>query len=263
MKNLKLFFFIIIHFTTELIFAQQIDIDFNQGKKNENTFSFKVIEQGIIGISSIGHIDSTIEVVKIKYGLKEGFTSSFSLFTTKTLLALNKNDKLNTFSHIINPTGGAYNATIMNSFPLRKSDKSNSHLGLRIGKKIVKGQAIYNSYKNKSFFENFLSLGYVYKRIIAEEAIENNSLYLWSFPNIFITHASEEKRKQFFDNYLKSYTCGYGFELGIQYNQSLKIILIGNQILNGIIESELNKFNLRLSLAYRFTEIRQLFRSKN
>jgi len=51
---------------------------------------------------------------------------------------------------------------------------------------------------------------------------------------------------------LKSLSKGYGFEIGIQYNRSMKIILIGNKILDTMKKSKLNKIVFQLSISYRF-----------
>ena len=55
----------------------------------------------------------------------------------------------------------------------------------------------------------------------------------------------------FFDNDLKSLSKGYGLEIGVQYNRSLKIILNGNKILYAMKNSELNKIIFQLSISYK------------
>ena len=62
----------------------------------------------------------------------------------------------------------------------------------------------------------------------------------------------KKNREIFFDNELKSLSKGYGFEIGIQYNRSLKIMLIGNKVLDAMKNSKLNKMIFQLSISYRF-----------
>ena len=64
--------------------------------------------------------------------------------------------------------------------------------------------------------------------------------------------SSQENRTLFFNDELPSLAYGYGLELGLEYNSQLKLILIGQQLVNATPESDFGKFVLRLSLTYRF-----------
>jgi len=91
-----------------------------------------------------------------------------------------------------------------------------------------------------------------WQKKIIDDPLNNNSLYFWSYTNLFFSKSLKKNRELFFDNELKSLSSGYGLEFGLQYNRSLKILLIGNKILNAKKKSKLNKIIFQLSISYRF-----------
>ena len=244
--------FIIFLFVNQFIFSQQLDFDFYTGEKKETkSFSFKYIQQGILNLDSNANISATIEAFKLSYKTKNNFNSYLTLFSTRTFFSGKKNDKLNTLSSILNPLGGRFNITIHNLIPIKVKQDFNSSLGIKIGKKLIEAQAIYFPLDNKAFFENYINIGSLIQKKIIDDPLNNTSLFFWSYTNLFLTKSLKKNRKIFFDNELNSLSKGYGFEIGIQYNKSFKIMLIGNKILDTMKNSKLSKIVFQLSISYK------------
>ena len=245
----KVIFFL---FVNQFIFSQQLDFDFYIGERKETkTFSFKYIQQGILNLDSNTNISATIEAFKLSYKTKNNFNSYLTLFSTRTFFSGKKNDKLNTLSSILNPLGGRFNITIHNLIPIKVKQDFNSSLGIKIGKKLIEAQAIYFPLDNKAFFENYINIGSLIQKKIIDDPLNNTSLFFWSYTNLFLTKSLKKNREIFFDNELKSLSKGYGFEIGIQYNRSLKIMVIGNKILDTMKNSKLSKIVFQLSISYK------------
>jgi len=243
----------ILLFINQFIFSQQLDFDFYIGEKKETkSFSFKYIQQGILNLDSNTNISATIEAFKLSYKPKNNFNSYLTLFSTRTFFSGKKDYKLNTLSSILNPFGGKYNINIHSLIPIKVKEDFNSSLGIKIGKKFIEAQAIYFPLDNKAFFENYINIGSLIQKKIIDDPLNNTSLFFWSYTTLFLTKSLKKNRKIFFDNELKSLSKGYGFEIGIQYNRSMKIILIGNKILDTMKKSKLNKIVFQLSISYRF-----------
>jgi len=155
-------------------------------------------------------------------------------------------------SHVLNPIGGTLNINLLNLFPLKVKEDYNSNLAIKIGKKLIEAEAIYLPLNNKAFFENYFNIGSLIQKKIIDDPLNNTSLYFWSYTNLFLSNSLKKNRELFFDNDLKPLSNGYGFEIGLQYNRSIKILLIGNQILNANKKSKLNKMIFQLSISYRF-----------
>ena len=248
-KNFAFLFFLINQFT----FSQQIDFDFYTGEKKESkSFSFKFIQQGIVNINSYANISASIEAFKLSYKSINNFNSYLTLFSTRTFFSGKKDDKLNTLSTILNPIGGTLNINFQSLIPIKVKEDFNSSLGVKIGKKFIEAQAIYFPLDNKAFFENYINLGSLIQKKIIDDPLNNTSLFFWSYTNLFLTKSLKKNREIFFENELKSLSKGYGFEIGLQYNRSMKIIVIGNKILNTMKKSKLNKMIFQLSISYRF-----------
>ncbi len=248
-KKILFLFFLINHFA----FSQQLDFDFYSGGEKENkNFSVKFIQQGILNINSYTNISASIEALKVSYKSKNNFNSYLTFFSTRTFFTGNKDDKLNTLSTVLNPIGGTLNINIQSLIPIKVKEDFNSSLGIKIGKKFIEAQAIYFPLDNKAFFENYLNLGSLIQKKIIDDPLNNTSLYFWSYTNLFLSKSLKKNREIFFDNELKSLSNGYGFEIGLQYNRSMKILLIGNKILNTKKKSKLNKMIFQLSISYRF-----------
>ena len=245
--------FIVLLFINQFVFSQQLDFDFYTGEKKETkSFSFKYIQQGILNLDSNANISATIEAFKLSYKTKNNFNSYLTLFSTRTFFSGKKNDKLNTLSSILNPLGGRFNINIHTLIPIKVKEDFNSSLGIKIGKKLIEAQAIYFPLNNKAFFENYINIGSLIQKKIIDDPLNNTSLFFWSYTNLFLTKSLKKNREIFFENELKSLSKGYGFEIGLQYNRSMKIIVIGNKILNTMKKSKLNKMIFQLSISYRF-----------
>ena len=244
--------FIIFLFVNQFIFSQQLDFDFYTGEKKETkSFSFKYIQQGILNLDSNANISATIEAFKLSYKTKNNFNSYLTLFSTRTFFSGKKDDKLNTLSSILNPIGGTLNINLQSLIPIKVKEDFNSSLGVKIGKKFIEAQAIYFPLNNKAFFENYINLGSLIQKKIIDDPLNNTSLFFWSYTNLFLTKSLKKNREIFFDNELKSLSKGYGFEIGIQYNRSLKIMVIGNKILDTMKNSKLSKIVFQLSISYK------------
>ena len=244
--------FIVLLFINQFIFSQQLDFDFYSGEKKETkSFSFKYIQQGILNLDSNVNISATIEAFKLSYKTKNNFNSYLTLFSTRTFFSGKKNDKLNTLSRVLNPLGGRFNITIHNLIPIKVKEDFNSSLGIKIGKKLIEAQAIYFPLNNKAFFENYINIGSLIQKKIIDDPLNNTSLFFWSYANLFLTKSSKKNREIFFDNELKSLTKGYGFEIGVQYNRSLKIMLIGNKALDAMKNRKLSQIIFQLSISYK------------
>ena len=244
--------FIVLLFINQFVFSQQLDFDFYTGEKKETkSFSFKYIQQGILNLDSNANISATIEAFKLSYKTKNNFNSYLTLFSTRTFFSGKKNDKLNTLSSVLNPLGGRFNITLHNLIPIKIKEDFNSSLGIKIGKKLIEAQAIYFPLDNKAFFENYINIGSLIQKKIIDDPLNNSSLFFWSYANLFLTKSSKKNREIFFDNELKSLSKGYGFEIGIQYNRSLKIMLIGNKALDAIKNPKLSQLIFQLSISYK------------
>ena len=245
--------FVFILLISQFVFSQQLDFDFYSGEKKEsNNISFKFIQQGIVNINSFSNISASIEAFKLSYKSINNFNSYLTLFSTRTFFSGKKDDKLNTLSTVLNPFGGTLNINIHSLIPIKVKEDFNSSLGVKIGKKLVEARAIYLPLNNRAFFENYFNLGSLIQKKIIDDPLNNTSLFFWSYINFFLTKSSKKNREIFFDNKLKPLSNGYGFEIGLQYNRSMKILLIGNKILNTEKKSKLNKMIFQLSISYRF-----------
>ena len=231
--------------------SQLLEIDYDLGKKEESSFRVHILRYGIIGVSSLQHLDLTSEVLKFKYDAKKGTHLSFSVFGTRTIWSGNKKDALNTFDIVMNPIGGTINGNLFASFPIYRTDTKNSKIGLSIGKKWVQGPMLPN-FKNNAFFDNYGRLGLIYQSLLAEDPLQNTNLYFWGFPHSQFHHATAENRKIFFNNEIDPFSYGYGLEIGLEYNSKFKLVLLSQQMLNISNESDFKSFITRLILAYRF-----------
>ena len=53
------------------------------------------------------------------------------------------------------------------------------------------------TFKNSSFIENYGRLGWIYQKILAEDALTNSTLIFWAFPSLIFHQISEENIKTF------------------------------------------------------------------
>lgn len=231
--------------------GQLIELDYTYEKREESSFRIHLIRYGMIGISSLQHLDFSAEIIKMRYNAKNGFSLGFSVFSTQTLWRGNKVDELNTFDFLMNPIGGTVNGNFFVKIPLKRSKINNSNIGVSLGTKWIEGPPAPN-FQSNSFFDHYTRLGWLYQRLLAEDALTNSSLSFWAFPHIQFHRSSAESRKLYFNNQIDPLAQGYGVELGIEYNTQLKITLHGQQLLNTDPQGEFNRFISRLIVAYRF-----------
>ena len=231
--------------------AQLVELDYSKDKRKESSLRVHFVRQGIIGISSLQHLDLSAEIFKVRFDGKKGAHISFTIYGTQTLWKGNKIDALNTFDFVMNPIGGTANGNFFTSFLLSKKQNSSSKIGISIGTKWIEGQPL-PSFRSSTFFDNYSRVGWVYQCLLAEDPLQNTSLYFWSNPNLLLHQSSNESRGLFFNNELSPIAYGYGIEMGLEYNSQLKLILIGQQLINVTPESDFGKFIFRLSIAYRF-----------
>jgi len=231
--------------------SQLLELDFTSEKKEERSFKIHLIRYGIVGLSSLQHFDLTAELLKMRYDAKNGLYVGFTIFGTRTIWQGNKLDGLNTFDFLMNPIGGTVHGNFFGRLPLKRSKIQNSNIGLSIGSKWIQGPPVPN-FRNNSFLDHYLRLGWVQQRLLAEDALTNSSLSFWTFPHIQFHQSSSESRSIYFDDQIDSLAQGYGIELGIEYNTQLKITLYGQQLLNTDPQGDFNRFVTRLIVAYRF-----------
>ena len=115
----------------------------------------------------------------------------------------------------MNPIGGDINTNLFFSYPLSKKELQNTKIALSIGKKWIQGQPLPN-FQNDSFFDNYGRFGFIYQSTIAEDPINNSSLFFWTFPSLIIHQGTEESRRQFFNSNLDPFAYGYAIELGLE-----------------------------------------------
>ena len=122
-----------------LTYGQLLEIDYTQGKREESSFRVQLVRTGIVGVSSLQHLDLTLEALKLRYDAKNGNHYAFTLYGTQTLWRGNRVDALNTFDFLMNPTGGAINGTLFFSFPLSQKELQHTKIGLSVGKNGSRG----------------------------------------------------------------------------------------------------------------------------
>ena len=101
--------------------AQLVELDYSKDKRKESSLRVHFIRQGIIGISSLQHLDLSAEIFKVRYDGKKGAHISFTIYGTQTLWKGNKIDALNTFDFVMNPIGGTANGTFSLAFYFQKN----------------------------------------------------------------------------------------------------------------------------------------------
>ena len=77
-----------------------------------------LIRTGIVGMSSLKHLDFTIEALKLRFDAKKGSHFDFTLYGTQTIWNGSPENVLNTFDFLMNPIGGDINTNLFFSYPL-------------------------------------------------------------------------------------------------------------------------------------------------
>ena len=248
MKRLLFFIFFSCTFFAN---AQLLEVDYSIAPREENSVRLHLIRQGIIGLNTLQHLNSTLEVAKVRVQTKNKVELDFALFGTRTFWSGNKNDQLNSLSYVTNHIGGDINASLFLALLLHRQPDRLSKIGLHLAKKWIQAQAL--TFKDRPWFQdNFGRLGWVYQKRIAEDPLANTSLYWIAYPYALAHYTVAEKQQQFFGTALEPFSYGYGFETGINYNNKIKLLLLGHQLLNAHPEGALGKFVVSLSIGYQF-----------
>ncbi len=247
---MRRFLFILLFLYTLFSQAQLLELDYWSPSKKESVFKVTLFKEFMLSANTLGHLDSSTEAIKIKYGSKKGIVFTLSVVGTQSLITGNKNDKLNTLSHLLNPLGGRVNGSFFIGIPIKQKDKSSYRLAIRAGKKLI--QAVPLKGLENNFLTNYGQLGGVYQNLIFEDALENESIDLWIYPHVVFNHTNEKDLSTFFEEDLKSIAYGYGIQAGLEFNRKVKAILLLNQFLNTNVPYPVGKAVLRFTISYRF-----------
>ena len=131
--------------------AQLLELDYTKDKREESSFRVQLIQTGIIGASSLKHIDVTVEGLKLRFDSKKRTHLALTIYGTRTIWRGNRIDKINTFDFLMNPIGGTINGSLFTSYSINKNKLKNTKLALSLGKKWIQGPPLTN-FKNSFFF---------------------------------------------------------------------------------------------------------------
>ena len=104
--------------------SQLLELDYRSPLKSESRFSIGFFKQIMLGATTLGHIDTTVEVMNIKFNPSGALLAGFSVAGTQTFWVGNKDDKRNNLSFLVNPTG-RINGSLYFLIPLQGEEKSN------------------------------------------------------------------------------------------------------------------------------------------
>ena len=229
--------------------SQLLELDYRSPVKSESRFSIGFFKQTLLGANTLGHIDTTVEVMNIKFNALGGFLAGFSVAGTQTFWSGNKDDKRNNLSFLLNPTG-RINGGLYFIIPLQEKEKSNLKLCLRIGLKLIQGTPLRGF--QSSFLSNQAEGGVIYQKLLYENAPENERIDFWAYPHLMVNQVKPTDLEVFFDNALESITYGYGLQSGVEFNQKWRIVFLLNQLVNTPAPDAVGGAVLRLTLGYRF-----------
>ncbi|MEC8636202.1 MAG: hypothetical protein VXX99_02220 [Bacteroidota bacterium] len=228
--------------------SQLLELDYRSPVKSESRFSIGFFKQTLLGANTLGHIDTTVEVMNIKFNALGGFLAGFSVAGTQTFWSGNKDDKRNNLSFLLNPTG-RINGGFYFIIPLQEKEKSNLKLCLRIGLKLIQGTPLRGF--QSSFLSNQAEGGVIYQKLLYENAPENERVDFWVYPQLLFNQINKEDLTVFFDNQIKPVSVGYGLQTGVEFNQRLRLIFLLNQFVNTLFPDTLGIPVLRFTLVYR------------
>ena len=103
-------------------FGQLLELDYSKQKQEESSFKVHLIRTGIVGMSSLKHLDFTIEALKLRFDAKKGSHFDFTLYGTQTIWNGSPENVLNTFDFLMNHIGGDINTNLFFSYPLSKKE---------------------------------------------------------------------------------------------------------------------------------------------
>lgn len=228
--------------------SQLLELDYRSPVKSESRFSIGFFKQTLLGANTLGHIDTTVEVMNIKFNASGGFLAGFSVAGTQTFWSGNKDDKRNNLSFLLNPTG-RINGGLYFIIPLQEKEKSNLKLCSRIGLKLIQGTPLRGF--QSSFLSNQAEGGVIYQKLLYENAPENERVDFWVYPQLLFNQINKEDLTVFFDNQIKPVSVGYGLQTGVEFNQRLRLIFLLNQFVNTLFPDTLGIPVLRFTLVYR------------
>lgn len=228
--------------------SQLLELDYRSPVKSESRFSIGFFKQTLLGANTLGHIDTTVEVMNIKFNASGGFLAGFSVAGTQTFWSGNKDDKRNNLSFLLNPTG-RINGGLYFIIPLQEKEKSNLKLCSRIGLKLIQGTPLRGF--QSSFLSNQAEGGVIYQKLLYENAPENERIDFWVYPQLLFNQINKEDLTVFFDNQIKPVSVGYGLQTGVEFNQRLRLIFLLNQFVNTLFPDSLGIPVLRFALVYR------------
>ena len=246
MKKLIFLFFSLSYVC---LHGQLLELDYSSPVQRESLFKIKLFKQFMGGVTTMGHIDSSTEVINLNYSASGGFNGGLSVVGTRILFLGNKSDKKNNLSHLINPHGGLINGSLYFQIPLKEKEKSKLKIYSRLGAKLIEGTPIKDF--QSSFMSSYIMLGGVYQRLLFEDAPENQRIDFWIYPHMMVNQMGEDDIEIFFNDELKPLSYGYGLQTGIEFNRKLRLIFLLNQFVNTAAHDSLGVPVLRFTLVYR------------
>lgn len=228
--------------------SQLLELDYRAPVKKESFIKIGLFKQFVGGVTTLGHIDLSSEVININYSASSGFVGGISVVGTYTLFSGNKEDKKNNLSHLLNPLGGI-NGSLYFQFPLKEKEKSSLRINSRMGLKLIQGTPLRGF--ERSFISNYGMLGGVYQQLLFEDAPENQRIDFWIYPHLMASQMGKNDIELFFDNGLETLSYGYGLQTGVEFNQKIRLIFLVNQLVNTLNPETLGIPVLRFTLAYR------------
>ena len=211
------------------LWSQLLELDYRSPLKSESRFSIGFFKQIMLGATTLGHIDTTVEVMNIKFNASGGLLAGFSVAGIQTFWVGNKDDKRNNLSFLVNPTG-RINGSLYFLIPLQGEEKSNLRLCSRLGLRLIQGTPLRGF--QSSFLSNHAELGVVYQKLLYENAPENERIDFWVYPQFLLSQINQEDLAVFFDNQLKPVSMGYGLQTGVEFNQRLREVDFKNYHIN-------------------------------
>lgn len=228
--------------------AQALELDYRSPVNKESFLKINVIKKFIGGVTTLGHLDFTSELISLDYKASNGLMGGLYVLGTYNMITGNKNDKKNNLSHLLNPLGGTLNGGLYISVSLRKKEKGSLKISTRMGIKAIQGTPLKGFETN--FTSNYGSLGLLYQRLIFEDAPENKRIDFWINPHMMVSQNDEKNLELFFDNDLKPESYGYGLQTGLEFNQNLRLAFLLNQFVNTHTTESVGIKVLRFSLVY-------------
>ena len=157
--------------------AQSLELDYRSLVNKESFLKINVLKKFIGGVTTLGHLDFTSELMSLDYKASNGLMGGLYVLGTYSMIRGNKNDKKNNLSHLLNPLGGSLNGGLYLLVSLRKKEKNSLKISTRIGIKVIQGTPLKGFETN--FSSNYGLLGLLYQRLLFEDAPENKSINFW------------------------------------------------------------------------------------